>query len=205
MTDFDEKAPTWDANPIRVERARAVAQGIRASVAITPGMTALEYGCGTGLLSFALRPYLAHITLADSSNGMLAVLDEKIVSGGIQNMTSLKADFITDPLPEARFQLIYSLMVLHHVPDTDKILGIFYDLLDSPGYLCVADLDKEDGSFHHDGFTGHHGFDRNELAEQARRAGFRKVEFTTVFNTPRDRDPGTEPTYYPVFLMTAEK
>lgn len=205
MTEFDQKAPTWDTNPIRVERAAAVAKGIQASVPITPGMTALEYGCGTGLLSFALRPFLAHITLVDSSTGMLAVLDDKIASNSIQSMTSLKADFSTDQLPKVRVQLVYTLMTLHHVPDTDQILNHFYKLLDSPGYLCVADLDKEDGSFHTGEFSGHKGFDRNELGEKVRRAGFQKVAFTTIFHTPRDREAGMETKYFPLFLMTAQK
>lgn len=203
MTDFDQAAPTYDANPIRKERALAVAQGIRDRVSLTPGMTALEYGCGTGLLSFALQPYLGHITLADSSSGMLAVLDEKIASSGTHNLTSLKADFIRDPLPEMQVQLIYTLMVLHHIPDTDKILKAFYSLLKTPGTLCVADLDREDGSFHGPNFSGHKGFDRNELGERARRAGFRKVEFKTIFKNPKV--VGGITLIFPLFLMTAEK
>ena len=55
-TYFDERAKDWDANPMRVERARIVAQAIRQAVPLRPGMTALELGCGTGLLSFALQP-----------------------------------------------------------------------------------------------------------------------------------------------------
>ena len=129
-------------------------------------MTALEYGCGTGLVSFALQPQLGHITLADSSTGMLAVLREKIAAGNIQNMTPVQLDLITDPLPAERYQLIYTLLTLHHIPDTDKILRAFYQLLDSSGYLCVADLDKEDGTFHEDEFHGHLGFDREELSAQ---------------------------------------
>jgi predicted TPR repeat methyltransferase len=70
---FEASARTWDADPVKVARASAVADGIRGSVPLSPQMRTLEYGCGTGLLSFALRPHLAHITLADSSDGMLAV------------------------------------------------------------------------------------------------------------------------------------
>jgi ubiquinone/menaquinone biosynthesis C-methylase UbiE len=203
MDDFDQKAADWDSNPARLERAAAVAQGIRESVPLTPGMTALEYGCGTGLLSFALQPSLAHITLADSSSGMLSVLNEKIASSGIRNMTSMQVDFITDPLPPVKVQLVYTLMTLHHIPDTDKILKEFYTLLDQPGYLCVADLDQEDGSFHGPDFPGHKGFDRSELAARVRQAGFRKVAFKTIFHTPRTVETGIQ--YFPLFLMTAEK
>jgi ubiquinone/menaquinone biosynthesis C-methylase UbiE len=203
MDYFDQSAAGWDADPTKVERAMAVAQGIRASVQLSPNLSALEYGCGTGLLSFALQADLGQITLVDSSRGMLDVLEQKIASAGIHNMTPLRADFIIDPLPEAQVQLIYTLMTLHHIPDTDQILKSFYTLLDTPGYLCVADLDREDGSFHGHDFSGHPGFDRDELAEKAGRAGFKQVAFTTVFNTPRE--VGASVVYFPLFLMLATK
>jgi SAM-dependent methyltransferase len=203
MSDFDNRAAGWDADPNKVNRAMAVAQGIRTNVSLTADMNALEYGCGTGLLSFALQPDLGHITLVDSSRGMLDVLDQKIASAGIRNMTSLQADFTADPLPEERVQLIYTLMTLHHVPDTDKLLEAFYTLLDTPGILCVADLDLEDGSFHGHDFSGHPGFDRKELAEKTRRAGFKQAGFTTVYHTPRM--VGTSVVKFPLFLMVAEK
>jgi ubiquinone/menaquinone biosynthesis C-methylase UbiE len=203
MDNFDQEAATWDTHSYRIERAQTVAQGIRADVPVTPRMTAFEYGCGTGLLSFALQPYLGHITLADSSSGMLAVLDEKIAAAGICNMTSLKVDLVSDPLPQLKVQLIYTLMTLHHIPETRKVLEGFYSLLDTPGCLCVADLDSEDGSFHGPEFTGHQGFDREALGQMVREIGFRKVAFRTIYHTPRQVAGST--IYFPLFLMTAEK
>ena len=91
-----------------------------------------------------------------------------------------------DPLPVERYQLIYTLMTLHHIPDTDRMLRAFYHLLDAPGYLCVADLDKEDGTFHEDEFHGHLGFDREALAAQAEQIGFQSIRFTTVFHMIKD-------------------
>ncbi len=203
MNDFDQKAKDWDAKPVRIERARAVAEGIKAGVRLTPQMTAFEYGCGTGLLSFALQPYLGHITLADSSTGMLAVLAEKIAASGIQNMTPFQLDLLTDPLPHDRYQLIYTLVTLHHIDDTDKVLRAFYTLLDNAGYLCVADLDTEDGTSHEEEFHGHLGFDRDELSEKARRAGFRTINFTTVFHMIKDVKGVRKD--FPIFLMVAKK
>ena len=227
MNEFDQKASQWDAKPVRVERAQAVADGITAAVPLSPHMTALEYGCGTGLLSFALRPQLGHITLADSSTGMLAVLREKIAAADIQNtctahaqrasaalrrtgrtaysagMTPLQLDLSADPLPAERFQLIYTLLTLHHIPDTDRMLRAFYQLLDAPGHLCVADLDKEDGTFHEGEFHGHPGFDRDELDAKARQAGFQSIRFTTVFHMIKDVNGVSKD--FPIFLMVAAK
>jgi ubiquinone/menaquinone biosynthesis C-methylase UbiE len=203
MNEFDQKAAQWDAKPVRVERAKAVAASIKAAVPLSPKKTALEYGCGTGLVSFALQSQLGHITLADSSIGMLTVLRDKIAAGNIQNMTPVQVDLITDPLPAERYQLIYTLLTLHHIPDTDKILRAFYDLLDPQGYLCVADLDQEDGTFHADEFHGHLGFDRDELAAQAAQIGFQNIRFTTAFHMIKDVQ-GTSKDF-PIFLMTAQK
>lgn len=203
MNEFDQKAQQWDAKPIRVERALAVADSIKTEVRLSSHITALEYGCGTGLVSFALQSELGHMTLADSSTGMLAVLREKIAAGNIQNMTPLQLDLMTDPLPVERYQLIYTLLTLHHIPDTAKILRAFYQLLDNSGYLCVADLDKEDGTFHEDEFHGHLGFDRKELAAQAAQIGFQSIRFTTAFHMIKDVQGVSKD--YPIFLMVARK
>jgi ubiquinone/menaquinone biosynthesis C-methylase UbiE len=203
MNEFDQKAAQWDAKPVRVERALAVAESIKAAVPLSPKMTALEYGCGTGLVSFALQSQLGHITLADSSTGMLTVLREKIATANISNMTPVQLDLITDPLPAERYQLIYTLLTLHHIPDTAKILRAFYQLLDNSGYLCVADLDKEDGTFHEDEFHGHLGFDREELAAQAKQIGFQSIRFTTAFHMIKDVQGVSQD--YPIFLMVARK
>ena len=202
--NFDSRAKTWDDDPMKAARAEAVAQGICAQVVLTPQMSALEYGCGTGLLSFALRERLGQLTLADSSSGMLAVLEEKISSGAIANMSALKLDLASDPLPDERFDLVHSLMTLHHIDDTDALLRALYALLKSPGYLCLADLDSEDGSFHGADFSGHRGFDRETLQRQATEAGFRNVRFSTVFSIRKAVATGGEKDF-PVFLMVAEK
>jgi ubiquinone/menaquinone biosynthesis C-methylase UbiE len=203
MNEFDQKAAQWDAKPIRVERAQAVAEGIKAAVPLSPHMTALEYGCGTGLLSFALQPYLGHITLADSSSGMLAVLRDKIAAAQVQNMQPVQLDLLSDPLPAERYHLIYTVMTLHHILDTRRILRAFYDLLDTPGTLCVADLDREDGTFHTDEFLGHPGFDRAELAAQAQRIGFQSVHFSTAYHQIKEVNGVSKD--FPIFLMVAQK
>ena len=203
MQEFDLKARDWDKDPAKIERARVVAEGIRQRVPLASPVSALEYGCGTGLLSFALQHHLARITLADSSDGMLTVLREKIAAAGIRNMTPLKLDLAVDPPPSERFQLVYTLMTLHHIPDTERILRAFHDLLEAAGTLCVVDLDREDGSFHGSGFVGHSGFDRGVLARQAVQSGFRNVTFSTVFELSKETASGMNT--FPLFLMVAEK
>lgn len=204
MTNFDERAKDWDSDPKKVERARAVAEAIRKTIHLSTELSALEYGCGTGLLSFAFQADLGQITLADTSQGMLDVLAEKIAAAGVTNMHPVRLDLAVDPLPAGRFQLIYSLMTLHHIPDVRDLLGKFHALLTPGGYLLAADLDKEDGSFHTDGTTDvHHGFARNELQKLVEDAGFENVVFSTAYQIKKKVE-GSEKVF-PVFLLSARK
>ena len=196
---FDERARDWDADPAKVRRAAAVADGIRRRVPLSPAMRALEYGAGTGLLGFMLEPELGPLTLADVSDGMLGVAREKIAARGDDDVVAVKLDLLADTPPGACFDLVFSLMTLHHVPDTDAVLHAFRGVLTPGGHLCIADLDAEDGSFHGPQVDVHHGFDRDELAARARAAGFEAVRFDTVFEVEK----AASGRRYPVFLMSA--
>jgi 2-polyprenyl-3-methyl-5-hydroxy-6-metoxy-1,4-benzoquinol methylase len=208
MTNFDERAKDWDSDPKKVERALAVAEAIRSAIPLTrettAKMSALEYGCGTGLLSFAFQADLGQITLADTSEGMLEVLSEKITSSGVTNMHPMRLDLSTDPLPAEQFDLTYSLMTLHHIEDAKGILKEFHALLAPSGILCIADLDKEDGTFHTDGTTDIHlGFERSELQTWVEDAGFTDVKFSTAYDIKKKIDDVEK--IFPVFLLTARK
>lgn len=204
MTNFDERAKDWDSDPDKVQRARAVADAIRTMIPLSKGMKALEYGCGTGLLSFSLQSDLGEITLADTSTGMLDVLREKIAKAAVTNMHPVRLDLACDPLPAEQYDLTYSLLTLHHIQDVKEILSRFGDLLVPNGYLLVADLDKEDGSFHTDGTTDVHlGFDRDELQGMVEEIGFGDIMFSTAYEIRKKI--GNEEKTFPIFLMSAQK
>ncbi|MEO5700759.1 MAG: class I SAM-dependent methyltransferase [Casimicrobiaceae bacterium] len=203
IADFDARAATWDDDPKKLERARAVAGAIAASLPARTDMRALEYGCGTGLLSFLLREHFARMTLADVSDGMLAVARAKVAANGDGDMEVEKLDLLADPDSGERYDVITSLMTLHHIDDTDAILRRFHEVLRPGGYLCIADLDREDGSFHGEGFAGHKGFDRDELVDRTRRAGFASAAAHTAheMTKPVNGVPRT----FPIFLLVAQK
>lgn len=202
MSEFDEKARTWDADPERVTRARVVADAIRERLPLDENTRVLDYGCGTGLLGFALLPHVGHVTFADDSEGMLDIVREKITASGAPNAEAQLLDLTTDPPPSDRFDLVATLMALHHIEDTDMILRRFRSMCTGGGMLCVVDLDRENGSFHGPGFTGHRGFDRENIVGAARRAGFHPVTIDTVYTMTRETEGGVE--QYPLFLLTGK-
>jgi ubiquinone/menaquinone biosynthesis C-methylase UbiE len=204
MEYFDQKAVNWDNDPKRLERAAVIAKEIVEAVPGLEGMNGFEYGCGTGLLSFNLRKHLRRIVLGDNSNGMLEVLQQKILQNNVSNMETMNIDLEKESLPTGEYGIIYTLMTLHHINDIDKVAGEFHKALKSPGYLCIADLDEEDGSFHGSDFTGHNGFNRQELAERLRKLGFGEVSSKLCYEVVKTSSEGITKKY-PVFLMTARK
>lgn len=200
MNTFDERARTWDT-PDRQARSEAVAAIIRQHVPLAPGTRAIEVGAGTGLLGLALAPDLAELVLAEPSTGMLEVAREKVVQAGLSNVTAIRFDLLADPPPRPPFDLVLSLLVLHHLEDTSRALRALADLLRPGGRLALADLDAEDGSFHGAGAEGihHHGFDRARLVDLATDAGFVAAEIRTA--TALEREGRS----YPLFLLTARR
>jgi ubiquinone/menaquinone biosynthesis C-methylase UbiE len=202
--DFDAVAATWDEEPRRVRLAGDVAAAIIRQVQPTREMDAMDYGCGTGLLTLLLQPHVGTITGVDSSAGMLAVLQEKVRQQGITNVRTLLCETPDPGLPEGACDLVVSSMVLHHVADTAALFRRLATALRPNGVICLADLDTEDGRFHSDR-TGvfHFGFDRRELQRLLVGAGFSPCSETTASVVVKQQ--GEEERRYPVFLLTAQK
>jgi 2-polyprenyl-3-methyl-5-hydroxy-6-metoxy-1,4-benzoquinol methylase len=203
MNPFDAKARTWDADPTKVDRARKVADLIAARVPLLTKARVLEIGAGTGLLGFALRDRAKHVTLADSSTEMLAVATEKLEAAGPCKVNVIALDLQRDPPPAERYDVVCALLVLHHVQDTAALLRKLHGVLEPGGYLCLSDLDKEDGAFHGPGFGGHHGFDRGELKTILERTGFTDVQFQQAFELQKAVDGVLRS--FPAFLATARR
>ena len=125
----------------------------------------------------------------------------KIAATGDPHVRAVNLDLMSGPLPDRRFDLVFSAMTLHHIADTQGILRRFHEVLKRPGILCIADLDTEDGAFHGKGFDGHSGFDRDELGKKAHAAGFSSVRFTTAYEMTKTVADGERT--FPIFLMVA--
>jgi 2-polyprenyl-3-methyl-5-hydroxy-6-metoxy-1,4-benzoquinol methylase len=204
MNEFDIKAAEWDRNRMHRERAEVVATALAGQIPLDGKMTAMEFGAGTGLLSFLLRDKLGHVTMIDSSEGMVKILREKLTESAMTGMKVVKADLETGEFHEEKFDLIYSLMVLHHVNDVEKIVAKFSAMQEPGGYLAIADLNSEDGSFHGNGFKGHRGFDTGKLADMLERHGYGGIKHNNIYKIEKITPEGDRKNFG-VFLMTAVK
>jgi ubiquinone/menaquinone biosynthesis C-methylase UbiE len=202
---FDDEAKTWDADSEKTQHIAPVAEAIARLLPQNPNLIALEYGCGTGQLSFALRDRFSKITLMDSSTGMIEVVRRKIAAAQAISMEAIHLDIQETP-PEhyGPYDIIYNAMTLHHIVDTHAMLKSWRVLLSNGGRLFIADLDKEDGTFHRSPVTVHHGFEREALGKIASQAGFTNIGFQSVCSLTRKATDGVM-RVYPLFLMMADK
>lgn len=201
---FDNYAKTWDTDK-RINRAKIISNEIRNSIDINENYAAMEFGCGTGLISFNLYDKFKSISLVDSSKGMIDILNSKINTYRINNMFPHHLDISIKNSLVMKFDVIYTSMVLHHINDTKAIINTFHQLLNKDGYLCIVDLDEEDGSFHkaYPEFDGHNGFNQNNLKMILSDSDFKDVESNTFFYD--DKIVKDEKVKYSLFLMKARK
>jgi|PlaIllAssembly_1097288.scaffolds.fasta_scaffold121931_2 ubiquinone/menaquinone biosynthesis C-methylase UbiE len=201
--DFDKEAAGWDEHPTRVQLAQDVASAIARAVPLGPTMDVLDFGCGTGIATLQLAASVGTVTGVDSSQGMLDVLKAKIDRQGCTNVTTRRLH-PGDEVAGA-YDLIVTSMTLHHVADIDAQLTQFFRALKASGWLCVADLDPEQGEFHDDN-TGvfHFGFDRDALRCAFVRAGFADVHDVTATEVVKPTHKSGLRTFR-VFLMTGQK
>jgi len=203
---FDQAAATWEEKPARLALARAVAEKIIEQIEPHPKMVALEFGCGTGLVTFAIAPHVREIVAVDTSASMLGVMEQKIRENSISNVIPRQLDLMNNESPEDRFDLIFSSMAVHHIHDISRLFGVFHYLLNPGGRIALADLDAEDGGFHKD-VPGvfHFGFDRDDFARQLEAVGFEGLSATTAHVMRRESAVTGKPAEFPVFLMTGRK
>ncbi len=202
---FDEAAQQWDNNPARVALARAVGEAIQRTVPIQPHWHALDYGAGTGLLTLNLQPRVAALVALDASKGMLEQLTRKLATAGIGNVETRLWNLEAQPFPETGYDLVVSSMTLHHLRDVPLVLKRLAAVLRPGGWLAVADLDVEDGSFHgqaDDVF--HHGFERSEVAKWLGIAGLSEVRVSSAHAITKPSASNQMRTYE-VFLAVGQK
>ncbi len=201
---FDRSAIEWDSKPITREMTAIFADEIAKKIDLTRDMTLLEFGCGTGQIGIQFSSHVNRIKMLDTSLGMLNVLKEKIAEKNIDNIDLIFGDIFETQLEKHSFDMIYALMSVHHVDDVTSLFKRFGALLKHGGYLCIGDLETEDGSFHQHKQYIHNGFDPMELKSMLRNSNYRSIDSFRMHVVSKP-DINGDIKEYPMFFIKAEK
>jgi cyclopropane fatty-acyl-phospholipid synthase-like methyltransferase len=193
---FANKADSYEQNQSRVENVANIASSVLNAIEFNQSMHIMDFGSGTGLLLEKIASYVGKITAVDISRSMNQQLEEK------RSRLGCKLDILEIDLEKSTIPLqvdgIISSMTMHHVENIKAMFDKFYSMVKPDGFIAIADLDIEDGSFHtEDTGVFHHGFDRDEFARVTSEAGFEfvRVSSASVVHKPQGK--------FEVFLLTA--
>ena len=192
---FSIKAKQYDDSPKRVQNVTNIANTIKHAIDFSSDMRVMDFGSGTGLLLERIAPMVKEITAIDISESMMKRLIAKQDTLACK-LHTLKLDLESNDIDQ-KFDGVISSMTMHHIKDVAAMFIKFFALLSPGGFIAIADIDTEDGSFH-DEDTGvhHHGFDRDWIMQQAEIAGFENLKIETASEMSKPQGD------YSVFLLT---
>jgi len=202
MENFDKMAKNYDTEK-RADRAKVISEQIRLHISGGQEKSAIEYGCGTGLVGIELIDDFSRVLFVDSSPEMIEQVKQKLIALDKSVDFAICHDFMSDVPLNIRVDYVFSSLVLHHIKDTKIILSRLHSVLNDEGRLLIVDLDAEDGSFHakYPDFDGFNGFDQSSLAEMAAEAGFREVRIETFYRGSKIVSGEDKP--YSLFILDA--
>ena len=199
MSDlFNKKADDWDVNDVVKQLSTTIGASILKHVPLHDQMEVMDFGAGTGLVCSHVAPLVRKIVAVDISKAMLDKLVSKPEFHG--KVEALCQNILDSPV-DVKFDLIMSAMAIHHVDDTDKLIKRFAEHLKPGASVALADLDKEDGTFHPQDVQGvfHLGFERDAFQTVLEKHGFEDVRFITAHTVNKPEKN------FPIFLVTATK
>ncbi|KLD98734.1 class I SAM-dependent methyltransferase [Aliarcobacter butzleri] len=202
MSRFDERAKDWDKKQTTLDKSDACINHLKEKIDFSNIKNILDYGCGTGLIAFNLVEKNNQVLGLDNSYGMIEEFNKKVKEKNLSNIKAKKHNILEEDLPKNSFDLIVISMSLHHIEDIDMFFKKSFEALKNGGYICVNDLDKEDGSFHakhNNEGVYHFGFSKDELVETAKKIGFSDSSFDIVYIFERENGN------FPIFNFIAKK
>jgi len=200
---FDDESKKWDTE-YRVQRAKKISNEIENYLDEGNNLKALEFGCGTGLISENLTHKFSDILMMDLSEGMIEQLKLKIEKNNIKNMETWCGDLFKFSDNE-KFDVIYTSMAFHHIDNLPKVTKKLHELLNKEGKLVVVDLCPDDGGFHDElhGFNGHNGFEIREMETLLKEAGFKVASSRVFYSGIKENESKDQP--YQLFSMCGIK
>lgn len=178
INKFDKLAKIWDSKPMRVKGAMTFVNKTKEYLPKDlKSKTLLDYGCGTGLVSFGFANDVKSILGLDNSSGMVDIYNDKSIKIGLSNIKGKLHNINTQALDKNQFDIVVTNMTMHHIKDTKHFISTLSNSLKTNGYLSIADLKIEDGTFHSDN-TGveHFGFDTNKIEQYFKDANLKNIK-----------------------------
>jgi SAM-dependent methyltransferase len=137
--DWDAAAPTFDDQPdhgLRDPQVRAAWSNLLLPLLPPPPASITDLGCGTGTLAVLLAQAGHHVRGLDLSRKMLDLA--KLKAAGVE-VHFQQGDAATPPYPPASCDVVLARHVLWTMPDPEKTLAKWVELLRPDGILILVE------------------------------------------------------------------
>lgn len=193
-TPADPGRGYWDRLARRYDRATRFISGPIAPMcaliaeALQGAGRVLEVGAGTGLVTPSLARAAREVISTDYAPEMVEVLQERVTTRGLYNVTCAQADLYDLPFAAGSFDAVVAANVLHLVPDLPSALASLGRAL-KPGGLLIAPTFCHDQTarawvlsrlFALTGFPGARRFSLVTLQRSLEEAGFTVQRATSL-------------------------
>lgn len=172
---FEAMASGYDTSE-RIEIAKITANAIREFIENGKDKSAIDFGCGTGLVGLNLLHEFRDLVFLDTSPKMLEQI--KIADANIRNADTVCFDFETGFRSDIHADYVFMVQVLLHIKDVELVLSRLYEVLNPGGHLLIVDFDKNEKVTTD---KVHNGFDQGNLAELMATIGFREITSKTIY------------------------
>mgnify|MGYP003560230113 FL=1 len=175
---FDSIANSYD-NPERTRIAMVASDAIKEYLGDTRSKSAIDFGCGTGLVGMNLVNEFESLLFMDTSENMLDIVKKKITDVGALNARTLCFDFESSSQPDLRADYIFMAQVLLHIQDYEAVLAKLHAVLNDEGHLLIVDFNKNDKVVSE---LVHNGFDQEQLKALMLKIGFKDIRSKTIYS-----------------------
>jgi ArsR family transcriptional regulator len=155
---------------------------------VDPSLVVGDLGCGTGLLSQTIAPYVRRVVAVDASTDMLAAARSRLEH--MDNIELKQGDLETLPLENAELDVAMLSLVLHHAPDPARALAEVARVIRPGGRVLVVDMLPHDRT-EYQAQMGHVwlGFSEQQVSKFLRGSGFNVVRLRPLPVNPDARGP----------------
>jgi ubiquinone/menaquinone biosynthesis C-methylase UbiE len=174
---FEMIAEMYDT-PERIQIAKVSSDAIREYLADAKSKSAIDFGCGTGLVGMNLLNDFNSMLFLDTSQNMINQIRKKIADFNIQNAATLCFDFEKEGLSDVHADYIFMAQVLLHIHDVEFVLSRLFAVLNEGGHLVIVDFDKNEKVVSD---IVHNGFNQDELTGMMTKIGYRNIQSKTFY------------------------
>ena len=148
-----------------------------------------DLGCGTGQVTAAVAPFVAHVVSVDASAAMLQAAKKRLQS--FDNVDLRRGELEALPIDDARLDAATMMLVLHHVPEPERALAEVGRVLKPGGRVLIVDMLPHDRDNYRQQM-GHVwlGFSDEHLRRMLTDAGFEGVRIVSLPPDARSKGPG---------------